>query len=789
MTDLEDRDYTQFAVQQEAREFLTDYPDLRVSVNDVSAFQGGRRPQTFQVNLAGPDLSKLAEYADELMAEAQGEAAGIVDLDTTLSLRKPEVQVIVDREAASDLGIPVRYVADSLRILVGGMPVTKFRDGGEQYDVWLRARPDDRSIGRGPLRPDAPLADGRPGQALQPRQAQGRARADRDRAAQPPADRHRAGQPRGHPARRGRRTGRRRSSTTMNLPPQYSPVFSGQAKTMAETGYYFVIAFGLSIMFMYLILAAQFESWTQPVSILMALPVTVPFGLLSLVLFRTPMDLYAMFGLFMLVGIVKKNGIFQVDATNQLRGQGHAPARGDRRGEPHPAPADPDDDRDARRGDGPDRPGPRARGRGAGEHGQGDHRRPDALAGPGPAGHAGLLRPARHVGELHPADRHPVLGRAAGRARAARAGVPAIEGAGRAGSPGRSGDRRRRVRRRSSGPGSVIEPGVEPAIMAAVGRPPRPTEDRRRWPIAATPECRQDDVDGRLRRARPAAPAAVRGWRSPSAATHPGKVRAEQRGPASSSRGSPSRCRSASRACRTDGSRRLSEEVGYLLVVADGMGGVAGGEQASALAVETVEDFVLNTLKWFFHLAGRRGRRSSRELRAGLELADRAVIDAAAADPKLARHGHDPDDGLQRRRPTCTSSTPATRGPTSSTTASSQQVTNDHTLVQMLVDTADAHARGRQDAQAPERRDERRRRPDRGGPRRDPQAPPRRRRRPPALLRRPDRAGRRRRRSPPSSAARGRPGGAPPEALVDEACRRGGPDNVTAVVARVHADG
>ena len=91
---------------------------------------------------------------------------------------------------------------------------------------------------------------------------------------------------------------------------------------MGETGYYFVVAFGLSIVFMYLILAAQFESWTQPVAILSALPVTIPFGLLSLVLFRSPMDLYGMFGLFMLVGIVKKNGILQVDATNQLRARG-----------------------------------------------------------------------------------------------------------------------------------------------------------------------------------------------------------------------------------------------------------------------------------------------------------------------------------------------------------------------------------------------------------------------------------------------------------------------------------
>ena len=108
----------------------------------------------------------------------------------------------------------------------------------------------------------------------------------------------------------------------MDLPKQYSVVLSGQAKTMAETMGYMLAAVILSISFMYLILSAQFESWTQPAAILMALPVTIPFGLISLVLWDTPMDLYAMFGLFMLIGIVKKNGILQVDATNQLRAAG-----------------------------------------------------------------------------------------------------------------------------------------------------------------------------------------------------------------------------------------------------------------------------------------------------------------------------------------------------------------------------------------------------------------------------------------------------------------------------------
>ena len=392
MAELEERDYTQFAVQQTAREMLVDYPDLRVSVNDVSAFQGGRRPQTFQVSLAGPDLDQLSTYADQLIAGLKKEP-GLLDLDTTLSLRKPEVQVLVDREAASDLGVPVGTVADTLRVLVGGLPISKFRDGDEQYDVWLRAEARDRAtaqdlyqltlpsptVGLVKLASLAKLVDARGPSEIE--------RLGRERIVTV------LGNPEGIPL--GEAVSRaEKILQEMKLPPQYSYVFTGQAKTLGETGYYFMVAFLLSITFMYLILAAQFESWTQPIAILMALA-----GDDSLRhAFAGP--LAHAHGSLRDVRPVHAGGHRQEEWDSSGRrdqsasGQGVAAYRGHRGGEPHAVAAHPDDHGDAGRGHGPDRlrPGPRL-GR-PGQHGQGDHRRPVALVGAGPAGHSGLLRSA-----------------------------------------------------------------------------------------------------------------------------------------------------------------------------------------------------------------------------------------------------------------------------------------------------------------------------------------------------------------------------------------------------------
>jgi len=315
-------EFDQFQVQHETRKFLEDYPDLRVSVNDVSPFQGGRRPQTFQVSLAGPDLNQLSTYADQLIAQLKKQS-GIVDLDTTLSLKKPEVQVAIDREAASDLGVPVGTIADTLRVLVGGLPVSKFRAGEEQYDVWLRADSARRSTNEDLYQITIPS----PAVGLVKLASLAKLNLDRGPTEIERYSRERIVTVVGNPEGIALGEAIERAEKIlkgMNLPPQYTYLYTGQAKTLGETGYYFMVAFTLSITFMYLILAAQFESWMQPMAILMALPVTIPFGMLSLVLFHTPMDLYAMFGLFMLVGIVKKNGILQVDATNQLRAKGQS---------------------------------------------------------------------------------------------------------------------------------------------------------------------------------------------------------------------------------------------------------------------------------------------------------------------------------------------------------------------------------------------------------------------------------------------------------------------------------
>jgi HAE1 family hydrophobic/amphiphilic exporter-1 len=318
---IEERQYSQFDIMKRARKILLDYPEIRTAVSDVSAIGGnGQDSRTFQISIQGPNIEKLATYADELRTRLSG-IKGLIDIDTTMSLRKPELQVAIDRERASDLNIPVQTIANTLNVLVGGAIVSKYKEGAEQYDVWLRAAQPFRANPQALESLTIPSSTAglvQLSSLANVVEARGPSQIDR-------YNRQRVVTILGHPDEVSLQDAVTQAMAIikeMNLPPEYQISFGGQAKMLGETAYYFMVAIVLSMVFMYLILAAQFESWLQPVSILAALPVTIPFGLLSLLMFHQPMDLYAMFGLFMLIGIVKKNGILQVDKTNDLRRSG-----------------------------------------------------------------------------------------------------------------------------------------------------------------------------------------------------------------------------------------------------------------------------------------------------------------------------------------------------------------------------------------------------------------------------------------------------------------------------------
>src|SRR5438093_902234 len=144
MVDLRARRFSQFDVMADTRRLLTEYPDLRASVQGVNPFStGGQRLSDVELNLRGPDLGRLQTYADRLMAGMR-ELPGLVDVDTTLAVRTPELRLLIDREKASDQGINVQDIAATVQTYVAGQPISKYKEADEQYDIWLRAEAGHR---------------------------------------------------------------------------------------------------------------------------------------------------------------------------------------------------------------------------------------------------------------------------------------------------------------------------------------------------------------------------------------------------------------------------------------------------------------------------------------------------------------------------------------------------------------------------------------------------------------------------------------------------------------------
>ncbi len=315
--------FTQQDVQQQIRRRLRSIPDVRVAIRNPQTFVGGGGNWDIDFALLGPDLDTLNGYAERLRTNAT--SLGLLDADTTLKLDKPELRVQIDRDRAAALGVRVSDIADALRVMVGGdVRVTRFRDESmnEDYDVQVRLKEADRNEATPIERLFVPSESGglvRLDNVVRLIPTQTASRIDHlDRQRQVSL---RASVAPGY-AQADRIAALRAEVEKFEMPTGYSTRISGRAREMETTFREFLFAFGLSVVLMYIILASQFESLVHPFTILLSLPLSVPFAFLSLLAANQTINLYSALGLLVLFGVVKKNAILQIDHMNKLRQSG-----------------------------------------------------------------------------------------------------------------------------------------------------------------------------------------------------------------------------------------------------------------------------------------------------------------------------------------------------------------------------------------------------------------------------------------------------------------------------------
>jgi HAE1 family hydrophobic/amphiphilic exporter-1 len=313
------RSHTQLATA--IRGMLGGYRNLTYNVRLPSVL-GGEIYFPVAAVIRGPELSQLAETSKQI-ATRMMRFPELVDVNPSLNLNTPELQVKVDRQRAADIGVRMTDVSDAVRLFYSGEDeITRFKEGSEQYPVTMQLLPEQRDnpdVLARLMVPSAKLGQVRLENVASIGRGVGPATLWRyNREFQVSVYANVAS---GYPLDLAA-THTVQSIREVGLPPGYSYRFSGQVKVLEETTWNLVLAMLLASIFMYMVLAAQFESFTYPFIIMLTLPLSVPFALFSLWITGRALSLWSALGMFLLLGIVKKNGILQVDYTNRLRAEG-----------------------------------------------------------------------------------------------------------------------------------------------------------------------------------------------------------------------------------------------------------------------------------------------------------------------------------------------------------------------------------------------------------------------------------------------------------------------------------
>lgn len=331
LTPLEERDRSQQVLMASTRRLLSRYKNARISVSggtDISgASSGGGRGgggSTNRLNMIiqGPDMEQLQAYSQDLLARIKT-IKGITDADTSFETTQPELRVTIDRQRAADIGVPLESVSSSLRTFVGGEEVSKFKDGDDQYSVRLRL---DEPFRRDPSAMGDLFVQASGGRMVRisdvARLTMENAPASIERYNRMRQFTVNASLDREQTTLGEALSAARAKVGELGLKAGYQVTFGGSARTLQEAQSDFAIAILLAVIFIYMVLASQFNSFIHPLTIMTALPLSLPAGLLALMAFGMTINVYSAIGLMMLFGIVKKNSILQVDYTNTLRAQG-----------------------------------------------------------------------------------------------------------------------------------------------------------------------------------------------------------------------------------------------------------------------------------------------------------------------------------------------------------------------------------------------------------------------------------------------------------------------------------